>query len=103
MNKGFSGGEKKKGEVLQMHILKPVLCLLDETDSGLDVDALKIVAEGVNAMRSKERSFPDYHTLRSHSRLHSPGSCACDGAGRIVESGEETLAHTLEKRVRRVL
>ena len=57
VNKGFSGGEKKKAEVLQMHILKPVLCLLDETDSGLDVDALKIVAEGVNAMRSKERSF----------------------------------------------
>ncbi|MGZ5916273.1 MAG: Fe-S cluster assembly ATPase SufC, partial [Methyloceanibacter sp.] len=57
LNMGFSGGEKKRNEILQMALLEPSLCVLDETDSGLDIDALRIVAEGVNALRSKERSM----------------------------------------------
>ena len=57
VNVGFSGGEKKRSEILQMEILEPTLCVLDETDSGLDIDALRIVADGVNAMRAKDRSM----------------------------------------------
>ena len=57
MNVGFSGGEKKRSEILQMEVLEPTLCVLDETDSGLDIDALRIVADGVNSMRNKDRSM----------------------------------------------
>ena len=57
VNQGFSGGEKKRNEILQMAVLEPKLCIMDETDSGLDIDALKIVAAGVNSLRSKDRSF----------------------------------------------
>ncbi len=57
VNEGFSGGEKKRNEVLQMSVLEPTLCVLDETDSGLDIDALQIVAEGINRLRDPERSF----------------------------------------------
>ena len=57
VNVGFSGGEKKRNEIFQMAMLNPKLCILDETDSGLDIDALRVVSEGVNAMRNKERSF----------------------------------------------
>src|SRR5690606_14184953 len=69
LNVGFSGGEKKRAEILQMALLKPRMCILDETDSGLDIDALKIVAEGVNAMRGPERSMlviTHYQRLLNH-------------------------------------
>ncbi len=98
VNAGFSGGEKKRNEILQMLLLEPKLAVLDETDSGLDIDALQSVARGVNSMRSSERSFilithyqrlldyiePDYvHVLMN---------------GKIVKSGDKTLALTLEEK-----
>ena len=97
VNVGFSGGEKKRAEILQMAVLEPSLCVLDETDSGLDIDALKIVAEGVNALRSPDRAMvvithyqrllnyivPDYVHVLSH--------------GRIVKSGGKELALELEE------
>ncbi len=97
LNKGFSGGEKKKAEVLQMSILKPKLALLDETDSGLDIDALKIVAEGVNQMRS-----PDFSAVMvtHYARLLdyvAPNHVHVMVAGRIVESGGMEVARELEK------
>jgi Fe-S cluster assembly ATP-binding protein len=97
VNKGFSGGEKKKAEVLQMTILKPVLALLDETDSGLDVDALKIVAEGVNRMRS-----PDFSAIivTHYARLLDyivPDHVHVMIKGKIVDSGGADLARQLEK------
>ncbi len=96
VNEGFSGGEKKRNEILQAAILEPKLCILDETDSGLDIDALKIVADGVNSLRSAERSFlmithyqrlldyvvPDYVHVLAH--------------GQIVKSGGPELALELE-------
>ncbi len=97
VNKGFSGGEKKKAEVLQMKILKPVLALLDETDSGLDVDALKIVAEGVSSMRE-----PDFSAIivTHYARLLEyivPDRVHVMIRGNLVESGGPELAHRLEK------
>jgi len=97
LNQGFSGGEKKKAEVLQMDILRPRVALLDETDSGLDVDALKIVAEGVNALRS-----PDFSALvvTHYARiLHhlAPDRVHVMISGKIVESGGPELAEQLEK------
>lgn len=97
VNEGFSGGEKKRNEILQMLVLEPTLAILDETDSGLDIDALKMVSEGVNALRSKDRAIilvthyqrlldyivPDYVHVLAH--------------GRIVKSGNASLAHDLEK------
>ncbi|OUW74261.1 MAG: Fe-S cluster assembly ATPase SufC [Pelagibacteraceae bacterium TMED216] len=98
LNVGFSGGEKKKNEILQMKILEPRLVILDETDSGLDIDALKIIADGVNSSRRKDRSFlvithyqrlldyiePDYvHVLQN---------------GKIVKSGSKKLAQELEEK-----
>lgn len=97
LNQGFSGGEKKKAEILQMAILKPTLCLLDETDSGLDIDALKIVAEGVNALRSPERSFL---LVTHYARLLdyiTPDHVHVMVKGKIVESGGPELAKKLEK------
>ncbi|WP_119269078.1 Fe-S cluster assembly ATPase SufC [Taklimakanibacter deserti] len=96
VNVGFSGGEKKRAEILQMAVLEPSLCILDETDSGLDIDALRIVADGVNALRSPDRAMvvithyqrlldyivPDYVHVLSH--------------GRIVKSGGKELALELE-------
>ena len=96
VNEGFSGGEKKRNEILQMTILEPTLAVLDETDSGLDIDALRIVAEGVNRMRSPERSFlviTHYQRLLNHivpDRVHVLQE------GRIVESGGRELALRLE-------
>ena len=96
VNEGFSGGEKKRNEILQMTILEPTLAVLDETDSGLDIDALRIVAEGVNRMRSPERSFliiTHYQRLLNHivpDRVHVLQD------GRIVESGGRELAIRLE-------
>ena len=97
VNEGFSGGEKKRNEIVQMAVLQPKLAILDETDSGLDIDALKLVADGVNRLRNDERSFvvithyqrllehlvPDYVHVLSH--------------GRIVESGGRELAERLEQ------
>ena len=96
VNEGFSGGEKKRNEILQMTVLEPTLAVLDETDSGLDIDALRIVAEGVNRMRSPERSFlviTHYQRLLNHivpDRVHVLQE------GRIVESGGRELALRLE-------
>ena len=96
VNEGFSGGEKKRNEILQMTVLEPTLGVLDETDSGLDIDALRIVAAGVNRMRSPDRSFlviTHYQRLLNHivpDRVHVLRE------GRIVESGGSELALRLE-------
>lgn len=98
VNVGFSGGEKKRNEVLQMAMLKPRLCVLDETDSGLDIDALKLVAAGVNGLRAPERSFlviTHYQRLLDHivpDRVHVLAQ------GRIARSGGPDLARELEER-----
>ena len=97
VNVGFSGGEKKRNEVLQMAILRPKLAILDETDSGLDIDALKIVADGVNALRG-----PDFSALviTHHQRLLDhlvPNRVHVLAQGRIVRSGGPELARELEK------
>jgi Fe-S cluster assembly ATP-binding protein len=96
LNKGFSGGEKKKAEVLQMAVLKPRLALLDETDSGLDVDALRIVASGVNALRSPDFSaliVTHYARILDHI---TPDRVHVMAGGRIVESGGPEFARKLE-------
>ena len=97
LNVGFSGGEKKRLEVLQMALLEPRFGILDETDSGLDIDALRIVAEGVNALRTPERGFL---VITHYQRLLDyivPDSVHVLSAGRIVKSGGKELAHELEK------
>jgi Fe-S cluster assembly ATP-binding protein len=96
VNVGFSGGEKKRNEVLQMAILRPRLAILDETDSGLDIDALRIVADGVNALRG-----PDFPALviTHYQRLLEyivPDRVHVLAGGRIVRSGGPELAHELE-------
>lgn len=96
VNEGFSGGEKKRCEVLQMAMLNPVYAVLDETDSGLDIDALRIVSEGVNAMRSPERGFL---VITHYQRLLEyivPDVVHVMVDGRIVMSGDKDLAHKLE-------
>ena len=98
VNEGFSGGEKKRSEIFQMSMLEPTLGLLDETDSGLDIDALKIVADGVNALRSPERAFV---VITHYQRLLEyivPDYVHVLVAGRIVRSGDKLLALELEKR-----
>ena len=98
LNVGFSGGEKKKNEILQMSILNPKLSILDETDSGLDIDALKIVSEGVNALRSKESSFliiTHYQRLLEYIK---PDFVHVLINGRIVKSGGSELALELESK-----
>ena len=97
VNVGFSGGEKKRHEILQMALLEPSLCVLDETDSGLDIDAVRIVSEGVNALRSPDPSLPGDHPLSAAAQLHRSGQGACDGGWRIVRSGGKELALELEK------
>ena len=97
VNVGFSGGEKKRAEVMQMALLQPSICILDETDSGLDIDALKVVSEGVNALRSPERSFvviTHYQRLLDHIK---PDIVHVLSAGRIVKTGGPELALELEK------
>jgi Fe-S cluster assembly ATP-binding protein len=97
LNVGFSGGEKKRMEILQMAMLSPRLAILDETDSGLDIDALRIVAEGVNAMRAPDRStliITHYQRLLDHIR---PDRVHVLSGGRIVASGGPELAHELER------
>ncbi len=96
LNVGFSGGEKKRNEVLQMALLEPSLCVLDETDSGLDIDALKVVSEGVNALRSPDRSMiviTHYQRLLDHI---VPDVIHVLSKGRIVKTGGKELAHELE-------
>jgi Fe-S cluster assembly ATP-binding protein len=98
VNVGFSGGEKKRNEVLQMALLEPRLCVLDETDSGLDIDALKVVAEGVNRLRSPDRSFV---VITHYQRLLDyivPDVVHVLSRGRIVRTGGKELAHELEAR-----
>ena len=96
VNVGFSGGEKKRNEVLQMAMLEPKICVLDETDSGLDIDALKIVADGVNKLRSPDRSFL---VITHYQRLLDyivPDVVHVLAKGRIVKTGGPELAHELE-------
>ena len=98
VNEGFSGGEKKRNEILQMSVLEPSLCLLDETDSGLDIDALQIVAKGVNRLRSPERSFvlvTHYQRLLDYIK---PDFVHVLMNGKIIRSGGPELAIELEKK-----
>jgi Fe-S cluster assembly ATP-binding protein len=98
LNEGFSGGEKKRNEILQMALLEPKLAVLDETDSGLDIDALRVIADGVNALRSPARSMlviTHYQRLLDHivpDRVHVLSG------GRIVRSGDKSLAVELEEK-----
>ena len=97
LNVGFSGGEKKRMEILQMALLDPKFCIMDETDSGLDIDALRIVSEGVNALRRPERGFlviTHYQRLLEHI---VPDTVHIMSAGRIVKTGGAELALELEK------
>ena len=98
VNEGFSGGEKKRNEILQMLVLEPSLALLDETDSGLDIDALKVVANGVNTLRSAERSIvlvTHYQRLLDHIK---PDRVHVLARGKIIRSGGPELARELEER-----
>ncbi|WP_372929175.1 Fe-S cluster assembly ATPase SufC [Methyloceanibacter sp.] len=97
LNVGFSGGEKKRNEILQMTLLEPEICVLDETDSGLDIDALRIVADGVNALRTKKRSML---VITHYQRLLNyivPDKVHVMADGRIARSGGPELALELEK------
>jgi len=97
VNEGFSGGEKKRNEILQMAVLEPRLAVLDETDSGLDIDALKTVAEGVNALRADDRSMI---VVTHYQRLLDyivPDQVHVLANGRIVRSGDKALALELER------
>lgn len=96
VNEGFSGGEKKRNEILQMLLLKPRLCILDETDSGLDIDALKMVAEGVNSQRTPERSFIVVTHYQRLLDFIKPDYVHVLSDGQIVKSGDASLAHELE-------
>jgi Fe-S cluster assembly ATP-binding protein len=98
VNEGFSGGEKKRNEILQMAVLEPALAILDETDSGLDIDALKVVAAGVNSLRGPGRAMvmvTHYQRLLDHI---VPDFVHVLSQGRIVKSGGRDLAHELERR-----
>ena len=96
LNDGFSGGEKKRNEILQMTLLEPKLAILDETDSGLDIDALRIVAEGVNQLRSADRSFI---VVTHYQRLLNyivPDFVHVLANGKIITTGDKSLAEKLE-------
>ena len=98
VNEGFSGGEKKRNEILQMAVLQPKLAIMDETDSGLDIDALRIVANGVNALRGKDRSII---VVTHYQRLLNyivPDYVHVLSEGRIVRSGGKELALELEEK-----
>ncbi len=98
VNEGFSGGEKKRNEILQMTVLEPTLAILDETDSGLDIDALKVVANGVNSLRTDNRAVvlvTHYQRLLDHI---VPDHVHVLAAGRILKSGDRLLALELERR-----
>ena len=98
VNVGFSGGEKKRAEILQMALLQPKLCVLDETDSGLDIDALKVVSDGVNHLRSPDRAVI---VITHYQRLLDyivPDSVHVLSDGKIIKSGDKTLAQELEEK-----
>jgi Fe-S cluster assembly ATP-binding protein len=98
VNVGFSGGEKKRAEILQMAVLEPALCVLDETDSGLDIDAMRVVADGVNSLRSPDRAMI---VITHYQRLLDyivPDQVHVLSQGRIVKSGDKSLALELESR-----
>jgi Fe-S cluster assembly ATP-binding protein len=97
VNVGFSGGEKKRNEILQMAMLEPKMCILDETDSGLDVDAMKLVSQGVNALRDEKRTFlviTHYQRLLDHIK---PDVVHIMANGRIIKTGGPELALEVEQ------
>ena len=98
VNEGFSGGEKKRNELMQMMLLEPKLAILDETDSGLDIDALQVVAAGVNAMRSPDRAFIIVTHYQRLLYYIEPDFVHVLAGGRIVKSGGKELAHELERK-----
>ncbi len=98
VNEGFSGGEKKRNELLQMMLLEPRLCIMDETDSGLDIDALQVVANGVNAMRNEHRSFVLVTHYQRLLNFIEPDYVHVLSGGRIVRSGDKSLALELEEK-----
>jgi Fe-S cluster assembly ATP-binding protein len=98
VNEGFSGGEKKRNEVLQMMLLEPALCVMDETDSGLDVDALKIVANGINSLRDAQRSMILVTHYERLLELVQPDFVHVLSGGKILKSGDRTLARELDER-----
>jgi len=98
VNEGFSGGEKKRNEILQMAVLEPSLALLDETDSGLDIDALRVVASGVNSLRRPDRSIVMVTHYQRLLDYIEPDHVHVLSGGRILKSGDKSLALELEKR-----
>ena len=98
VNVGFSGGEKKRAEILQMAVLEPSLCVLDETDSGLDIDALRVVADGVNALRSPDRAMIVITRYQRLLEYIVPDKVHVLSRGRIVRSGDKSLALELEEK-----
>jgi Fe-S cluster assembly ATP-binding protein len=98
LNEGFSGGEKKRAEILQMALLEPTMAILDETDSGLDIDALRVVSEGVNALAGDEMGvllITHYQRLLNYIKPHHVHIMI---EGRVVQSGGPELAHELESK-----
>ncbi len=98
VNEGFSGGEKKRNEIFQMAVLDPKLAILDETDSGLDIDALRVVATGINALRSPERAMLVITHYQRLLNYIEPDVVHVLADGRIVKTGDRTLAHLLEEK-----
>lgn len=98
VNEGFSGGEKKRNEILQMAVLEPQLAVLDETDSGLDIDALKVVAEGVNSLRTENRSIILVTHYQRMLNYIEPDYVHVLSGGRVIRTGDKTLALELEDR-----
>jgi Fe-S cluster assembly ATP-binding protein len=98
VNEGFSGGEKKRNEILQMAVLEPTLALLDETDSGLDIDALRVVANGVNSLRQPDRAIVMVTHYQRLLEYIEPDRVHVLSGGRILKSGDKSLALELEKR-----
>jgi Fe-S cluster assembly ATP-binding protein len=98
VNAGFSGGEKKRNEILQMALLEPKMAILDETDSGLDIDALRIVAEGVNTLRDEKRSFIVITHYQRLLNYIEPDYVHVLANGKIIRSGGKELAHELEEK-----
>jgi Fe-S cluster assembly ATP-binding protein len=97
LNVGFSGGEKKRAEILQMKLLQPNLCVLDETDSGLDIDALKIVSDGVNALRSPDRAIVVITHYQRLLELIVPDTVHVLYKGQVIKTGDKSLALELEQ------
>jgi Fe-S cluster assembly ATP-binding protein len=98
VNEGFSGGEKKRNEILQMAVLEPRLAILDETDSGLDIDALRTVADGINRLRRPDNAIVLVTHYQRLLEYVTPDRVHVLTGGRIVKSGDRTLAHELEAR-----